>query len=422
MIVMRTRVLVVAALVLIVAAAHAQQPPQRPERPPGTGLLVGRTIDAGTGRPLPGAVVTINGSSVGASLRLMSDKEGRFVVRELRKGTLTMTAAKPGYLDGAFGRRRPGGLLQSIDVEDGARIGDATIVLWRHGAIAGTVVDEAGEPVVGVPVRAFRRTFAAGRRGFGGGNMAMTDDRGMYRLANLTPGDYLVAVVSTTVAIPLDLAEDMRQASISNAPNWTATYREVMSIGVVGNVTSNPNSVQVGTQLLQTPGRGGAVPPPPDENGRLFVYPSTFYPGATSAATAQLVAVASGEERPSVDFQLKPVATVRVSGNVTGAGGPVANVVLHLVAEGSEQLPDFDTAATAADKNGAFMFAAVPSGQYTIRIVQLPRPLPSPNTTATVVQMGGGMMFSTMTSTSGPNDPLPPVPTEPALWATVPVT
>ena len=45
----------------------------------------------------------------------MTDADGRFVFRALAAGAYSLTAIKPGYLDGAFGRRRPGGTGQSLD-------------------------------------------------------------------------------------------------------------------------------------------------------------------------------------------------------------------------------------------------------------------------------------------------------------------
>jgi hypothetical protein len=65
---------------------------------------------------------------------------------------------------------------------------NVTLTLWRNGGISGRVVDEANEPVVGIPVRALRVILAAGVPHFAPGPIGKTDDRGMYRIGSLPPG------------------------------------------------------------------------------------------------------------------------------------------------------------------------------------------------------------------------------------------
>jgi len=113
---------------------------------------------------------------------------------------------------------------------------------------------------------------------------------------------------------------------------------------------------------------GGATLLPPPAGGRSRIYPATFYPSATSALQASIVALAAGEERTSVDIQLAPVPVVRVSGTVLTASGPEAMAQLHLVPTGTEGFPQEAVApATVSDAEGNFVFAAVTPGQYTLR-------------------------------------------------------
>ncbi len=81
------------------------------------------------------------------------------------------------------------------------------------------------------------------------------------------------------------------------------------------------DSRQIGDEM-QSLGRGAPTPPPADGQ-RLFAYPSLFYPAAPSAASAAMVAVASGQERTGIDLQVKPVPMVKVSGTVVGRSGSV---------------------------------------------------------------------------------------------------
>ncbi len=55
-------------------------PPQR-----GTGLVVGQVVDAGSGRPVAGAIVIL-GPPTSAAPRVLTGGDGRFVFRDLRRG------------------------------------------------------------------------------------------------------------------------------------------------------------------------------------------------------------------------------------------------------------------------------------------------------------------------------------------------
>jgi hypothetical protein len=174
---------------------------QAPAAIGGTGLLMGVIVDALDNRPVAGAEVTLGGASAAvANTRQLTDAEGQFVFLELPRGTYAITATKPGYADGAYGRRRPAGLTQSLPLADGERLGDLRIPIWKYGAITGTIRDEAGDPMVEAPVRVLTRSVVAGTRKLTPGLTTRTDDRGVYRLGSLTPGEYVVAVPSTVAA------------------------------------------------------------------------------------------------------------------------------------------------------------------------------------------------------------------------------
>ena len=172
---------------LLLVAFQAGQPAQPPPAPP-TGLILGRVVDAASGRPVAGRHRRAperhhdhagRDRHAGPQPRAMTNANGQFVFRRLPKGSFGLTVTKPGYVEGAYGRRRPGGSQTPLELADGQRNGDVVIPIWRFAAIAGTVTDEAGEPLVGVEVRVFERRYFAGpataRRT---GGTQLTDDRG----------------------------------------------------------------------------------------------------------------------------------------------------------------------------------------------------------------------------------------------------
>src|SRR6187549_853691 len=82
-----------------------------------TGLILGRVVDAGTGRPVSGAVVLLSGGPArvqgppvpgqpapppASPPQLLADSEGRFAFRQLTRGSYGLQATKPGYSSGAY--------------------------------------------------------------------------------------------------------------------------------------------------------------------------------------------------------------------------------------------------------------------------------------------------------------------------------
>ncbi len=427
----RRSTVAVLVLALWAVAAHAQPPPPPPPPPPpggepqaappareGTGLVLGTVVDGTSGRPVAGAIVTLVGQGLSpgtGGLRVLTDSEGQFVFHGLPSGSLMLNVTKGGYLPGAYGRRTPGGPSRPVPLADGQRIGDVRLLVWKTAAITGTIVDETGEPVVGIEVRAYRRTFLSGRRALRQEAQSLTDDRGVYRLFNLTPGQYVVGVASTTVAVPADALSAYQAAISSNAPGRDALVRELATISALPVI--GPGSMQVGNMAVNARGR---IATPTSSDGRTFAYPTTFYPAAVASAQATTLTVGSGDERSSIDIQMKPAPTVSVSGIVTGPEGPASFVGMRLVPADAELMAtELEASNTLSDSTGAFRFLNVTPGQYALKVVR--QPTPARNTrdmTATMVEMGGGVVFSTVTSSSPVDAPLPAGPT---LWESMPI-
>src|SRR5258707_2538046 len=158
------RVLVLRVLMVLGASVAAQTPALAAR----DGVITGQVIDAVSGKPAGAAIVSVTVALVdrfdlrsGVPPRILTGNDGRFVFRNLAVGSFTITATKGGYADGAFGRRVIAGPSQPVVLPEAQRTADIVVRIWKNGAITGTVVDEAGEPVLGVQMRASRRTFAA---------------------------------------------------------------------------------------------------------------------------------------------------------------------------------------------------------------------------------------------------------------------
>jgi protocatechuate 3,4-dioxygenase beta subunit len=381
---------------------------------PSIALIAGRVVDAGSGAPVAGAIVSISGAALGSRLapRLLTDAQGRFLYRNLPAGTFRLTAVKAGFADGAFGRRRPEGPAQDMELRAGERATDVTITLWKFAAISGTVHDEAGEPVVGVPVFAWRQARIGGRAVLRPvGTRPATDDRGMYRVSNVLPGEYVVGIGPRSTSVPASVADALRGGTVDPAARSEINLA-MMTAGRAGTIFTGPDVSRVGEQIvtfvngLAVP--GGALP--------TAVYPPTYHPAAQTPARATTVTVSSGEERADVDIQLQPVPASSISGTLMGPDGPVAHLAVRLDASGYAGLLDTGGAGTVTDPNGAFTFVAVPAGAYTLRATRVPRS-PGPQRESVRTTVGNTTLVFT---TEGPAPPAP-LPTEPTLWAALPV-
>src|SRR5205823_3423803 len=70
----------------------------------GSGVISGKVVAADTGRPLKHARVVVSGTA--GSHAVSTDEQGRYRIASLGVGSYNVTAAKSGYVDGAFGQRR----------------------------------------------------------------------------------------------------------------------------------------------------------------------------------------------------------------------------------------------------------------------------------------------------------------------------
>lgn len=368
-----------AALLWTATVISQAAPASLSSHPPATGLIAGRVVEGLSSRPVAGAIVSLFGAGPGSTPRAMTNANGYFVFRQLTKRSYSLAASRPGYVDGAPGRRRPGGTSAPVQIEEGQRVVDVVIPIWRHATISGTVTDEAGEPVIGAQVTGFQRRLVGGGYQIGRRSVAKTDDRGVYRLASLEPGDYFVAFVWRDTSVPLATAELLRRGVTGSDPMVQQMLRERLTlqpnVGIVGSAAT----IQVGSSVRDLP---AGSPPPPQSDGAVFIYPTQFYPGVPSAGRATVVTVVSGQERTGVDLTLAPTKTVTVSGTLIGPDGLVGSTALHLLPGGDGIMSELETSATMTDPQGAFTFLGVPTGQYTVAVLRTPRSPAPPAATA----------------------------------------
>jgi hypothetical protein len=152
-----------------------------------TGTIKGRLV-ASDGQPLINANVMVQSlTSTPTAKPTRVDADGRFVFDDLPAAAYLIIGTAPGYIDQSMSQgdatQWPRHLIGS----------DVSINMIRGGVITGMVTNVKGEPIVGIPIRATMQNAQPSITNFfTGAGVSETDDRGIYRIYGLLPGQYIV--------------------------------------------------------------------------------------------------------------------------------------------------------------------------------------------------------------------------------------
>ena len=321
---------------------------------PADSTVRGRAVYDESSRPVRRArVLLITDGGGRHEYAALTNGRGEFTIKNVRAGTYYAFVDVPGAMSpvgfvsveemrNSPGKPRLGEGRRFFDVVevDGKQDVSVTVHARRGAAIAGRVSHADGDPAVNVQLSLMRRA-ADGRvqKYLTGASIVSlsglrTDDRGMFRLTGLPPGEYVLGV------------------------------SESVNHGAAGTATDIPE---------EFPGmfRGMSTP-------HLLM---TFYPSATSVKEAGVIKVEAGEERADVDVTI-PERDLRAVGGVVRSrrgGRPVGGATVTITRrddplaasppvavyyEGSESGPN----ATTTDAEGRWSFQEIPDGAYTINV------------------------------------------------------
>lgn len=304
--------IVIALAVIWAASAHVSQTP-------ATTVVLGRVVEGLSDVPVADALVRFRGlAEPYLRVSALTDAKGYFTFFNVPAGRYELSASKPGYWFGEFGQQRVAGRGRSYVMTSGHRDGEVRVPMWKFAAVSGTVVDEAGEPVVGIGVQAMPASPSGARVYIWNAapRVYRTDDRGIYRISDLVPGDYLISVppVEMTSAAPRPVGDAAPGGGLSYAP--------------------------------------------------------AFIPGGAKPATDSLLVLASGDERIGVDFRLQLVRSHYVAGRLVGGSSSVNGVLVQMVPSADAFLTDQVVAEALTRADGSFRFDAVVPGEYLVKVFQ----------------------------------------------------
>jgi protocatechuate 3,4-dioxygenase beta subunit len=205
------RFAIVAFGCLLLTGILAAQATPSAKQPAST--VAGQVVQDSGGMPLRKVVVTL--TRAGGSIILdsgdfrtatdripssaITDAEGHFQMDGIRAGDYRVTLWRNGFV--ASNRRSHSYSSASLSIAAGQNVTGLLFSMLPAGVIQGKIVDEDGDPVLGVIVSA----TSMGQSSLG---TATTNDLGEYRISGLATGNYIVqATVMDTVLIGANSAE-----------------------------------------------------------------------------------------------------------------------------------------------------------------------------------------------------------------------
>jgi hypothetical protein len=168
-----------AAALILVATAMAQRP----------GAVEGVVTDAVTGAPVKKALVTLRSTGRNEGYQALSDATGKFRIEGVKPGEYGLWAQAQGF------DLQPARYLKpAVTVEEDKTAKDCAIRLHPLSRITGRVTDEFGEPVANAQVAALTYSYSHTGSSAIAQTVAITNDRGEYRLFDLASAPYYLRV------------------------------------------------------------------------------------------------------------------------------------------------------------------------------------------------------------------------------------
>ena len=320
----------------------------------GAELIVFVSTEEQNSRPMRRVSVSLQAGELGVPRTAITDDDGRVVFSALAPTNYLISAGKAAYVRTFYGSKTPGmGPGTAVALVAGQRL-ELRMRLIKGSVISGTVRSPGGRPAANVIVQANNRRWSRNRQvsmfAESQQSLSTTDDRGVYRLFGLPPGDYVLSVQGASVREELRVITDQEL-------QWAD---KVVAGGAAPAPASYPDAPPAAPRSAFSP---------------------VYYPGTTVGTDATVLTLGPAEERLGVDFTLQLVRTAQVRGRLVDPDGrpqPNQSVMLRAAQSSSPsevleliELIIGDSVRTGAD--GTFTMNGVRPGRYTLTARATPR-------------------------------------------------
>jgi hypothetical protein len=272
---------------------------------PKPGTVHGHVYAADTGAGVKHADVTLLPSGRFQPQQGNTDAQGGFEFRNVDPGDYTLSCSKSGFVGASYGAKSSNAPAAKITVRDSQDLKDIDCRMQKGGVITGVVTNDEGDPVVFGQVQVMVKTYRRGQPTLTAGKSASTDDRGRYRIFDLSPGRYYV------------------QAS--------------------------------------RPGSGPT-------NSRDTAYTKVIYPGASRLQDAEAVQLLPGAEVGGIDMVLRIVSTYSITGKVVDmqSGRALAGGNVNAMAE--DFMMNGGGGGAQIKQDGTFQVKGLLPGRYRLTV------------------------------------------------------
>jgi protocatechuate 3,4-dioxygenase beta subunit len=228
-------------------------------------VVSGTAVDSETHAPLSETEVQIAPANQRDLIEsVITGPDGRFSFNNLFAGKYALTAARPGYLSSTF--QQHGRYSTGIVTGPNLPTTGLLLPLSRKCVISGIIVDQDGDPVPNARIEALRDAVVEGLRSVRAVGFGTTGADGRYRVSNLQPGSYYLA--------------------LSAQPWYAQQYMAHQALKADAGATSS---------------------------GQFDVaYPIVYYPGVTADASAEAIVLRNGAHAQA-DFTLTAVPAAHVT-------------------------------------------------------------------------------------------------------------
>src|SRR6185295_8845256 len=158
---------------------------QQQQQQTGTGAIGGYVTVAGGSTPVRRARINLTGPELRPGKSTVTDDKGYYLLPNLPAGLFRLNVSKPGFVNIAYGAKKPGQAGTAIQLGEGQKIDRANGALPKGAVVTGVVIDEFGEPSPRTPVKVMRFVTRTGEKSLDMVDQAQTDDRGIYRVWGL---------------------------------------------------------------------------------------------------------------------------------------------------------------------------------------------------------------------------------------------